>query len=70
MKVPKYIRKMILDREKAQAKSNVLQSDIEKWFEKHGIEVEWKDTHIALYVEENVTRSSYLEALEKYENER
>ena len=67
MKVPKYIKKMIIDREKAQSKSNALQIEIERWFEKHGIEIEWKNTHIALYVEENVTRSTYLEALNKYE---
>ena len=37
MKIPKYIQKMILYREKLQLKSNEIQSDIEKWFEKHNI---------------------------------
>lgn len=68
MKTPKYIIKMILDREKAQAKSNSLQIDIEKWFEEHNIEVEWRDTHIGLYIEPQVTMSTYLEALKNKQN--
>lgn len=65
MKIPKYNVKMINDRQKAQSKSNKLQLEIEKWFEKHNIEVEWKNTHAGLYVEENATRSMYLRALKQ-----
>ena len=67
MKVPKYIKKMIFEREKAQAKSNELQCKIEDWFEKHDIEVEWCATHCALYNEPQPTRIMYLEALKEYE---
>jgi hypothetical protein len=56
---------MINDRQKAQSKSNKLQCEIEKWFENHNIEVEWKNTHVALYVEENATKSMYLRALKE-----
>lgn len=68
MKIPKYIKKMILDRATAQVKSNKLQDDIERWFEKHNIEVEWKDTHVGLYVEPQTTMVTYLEALQNIEN--
>lgn len=65
MKIPKYIQKMILYREKLQLKSNAVQIDIEKWFEKHNIEVEWKNTHVGLYVEPIATKSMYLRTLEE-----
>ncbi len=65
MKIPKYIIKKINDRQKAQSKSNKLQLEIEKWFDEHNIEVEWKNTHVGLYVEENATRSMYLRALKQ-----
>ena len=65
MKIPKYIRKRILYREKLQLKSNEIQADIEKWFEKHNIEVEWKNTHVAFYVEPTATKSMYLRTLEE-----
>ena len=65
MKIPKYIVKMINDRQKAQSKSNKLQLEIEKWFDEHNIEVEWKNTHVGLYVEENATMSMYLRALKQ-----
>lgn len=67
MTVPKYIKKMILDRERAQGKSNKLQSEIERWFDEHNIEVEWSATHSALYVEPIATRQMYFQALRDYE---
>ena len=68
MRIPKYIVKMINDRQKAQSKSNKLQIEIEKWFDEHNIEVEWKNTHVGLYVEENATMSMYLRALKHIED--
>ena len=67
MKVPKYIKKMINDRCKAQMRANELQIDIETWFEAHDIDVEYIGSHVVLYNEPDTTRWAYLEALKKYE---
>ena len=67
MKVPKYIKKMINDRYKAQMRANALQIDIETWFEAHNIDVEYVGTHVVLYNEPSTAKWTYLEALEEYE---
>lgn len=67
MRVPKYIKKMINDRYKAQRKANELQTDIECWFEAHNIDVEYTGTHVVLYTEPSTAKWAYLEALEEYE---
>lgn len=67
MKVPKYIKKMINDRCKAQMRANELQIDIETWFEAHNIDVEYVGTHVVLYNEPGTAKWTYLEALEEYE---
>lgn len=69
MRVPQYIKDMITQRRKAQARANVLQEKIETYFEKHGIEVEWTGTHVALYTEEVATERMYLDAIEGAEKE-
>lgn len=51
MKVPKYMKQMIMRRAQIQGKANSLQTKIDEWCEKHNVDTEYNITHICLYTE-------------------
>ncbi len=70
MKVPKYIKQKIKSRFNAQQRANALQTEIEKWFEKRGIDIgEYCGSHICLYTEAQMVKRTHLQILEKAESE-
>lgn len=65
MKIPKYMKKKIMQRAILQQKCNNLQIDIEEWCEKRGIELEYAVTHVCLYIEPSMVAQSTIEEIEK-----
>ncbi len=65
MKLPEYMRKKIMRRAKLQKEANALQTEIDEWCEKHGIECEWNVSHVGLFCEPGVAALSTIRTIEK-----
>ena len=65
MKLPKYMREKIMTRSVMQEKANRLQNEIEKWCEKHGVELEYCIAQVCLYVEPTMVALNTIESIEQ-----
>lgn len=64
MKLPKYMRKKIIMRAKAQQTANNLQLEIEEWCEKNSVNLEYAITHVCLYTEPAMVALDTIERIE------
>ena len=64
MKIPKHIEKKLAVRRNLQERANELSSEIEKWLEKNGVEVEYINTHVCIYTEPGMVEITTKRAIE------